>query len=346
MVLWKRIWRFLGLAIAALGLALTLNNCSASPPSNAPSSPAAEASPTSHAGSGHGRTAKLININTAILSELDKLEALLGVPSLSHQIQSSRPYASVDDLVSKNVLKPEQLAKVRDLLTTQDIVLSGRAKDVDYLVKLGLMKGHLLVAQELLDRQLPKKAEPHIGHPIEEIYVDISDQLTERQGPTDLKDLLLRLQDLVKSKPNDPELKTTLAKSLAAIDQAISVLPATERQSPGFVLEAIDGLLDTAASEYGAAISNGRFAAEIEYQDSRGFVQYAKDGLLPSIAPALTTKDAALAKDLTAKLDTLYKAWPDPVPPAAPIVTSDALTAQIKAIQKASAPIVQADSQS
>ena len=47
--------------------------------------------------------------------------------------------------------------------------------------KLGLMKGHLLVAQELLNQNQPKQAEPHIGHPVEEIYVDVEDQLNERK---------------------------------------------------------------------------------------------------------------------------------------------------------------------
>lgn len=337
---WKRLGRYLSLGLVGLVLSWGLSNCGNTP---APSESAPSSSPASSstASPGHHHSTKKINLNTAILSELDKLEAVLGVPSLSHQIQSSRPYVSVDDLVNKNVLKPEQLAKVRDLVTTEELILTGRAKDVDYLTKLSLMQGHLLVAAELLDRQLPKQAEPHIGHPIEEIYVDISDQLLERQVP-DFKNTLLRLQDLVKNKPTDPAMKGELTAAMAAIDRAIAALPERDRQSPSFVLETIDGLLDTAAAEYTAAISNGKITAAIEYQDSRGFVAYAKNKLLPAIAPALASQNPALSKQLTQQLDDLYRAWPDPVPPAKPVLTAEALTAKVSAIQAVTTPIIRA----
>jgi hypothetical protein len=48
------------------------------------------------------------------------------------------------------------------MVTVQEVVLTGEAKDVDYMSKLGLMKGHLLVAKELLDQNQPKQAEPHM----------------------------------------------------------------------------------------------------------------------------------------------------------------------------------------
>ena len=73
------------------------------------------------------------------------------------------------------------MTKLKTQLTVQEVVLTGEAKDVDYMTKLGLMKGHLLVAQELLDLNQPKQAEPHIGHPVEEIYVDVEEQLNERK---------------------------------------------------------------------------------------------------------------------------------------------------------------------
>jgi high-affinity iron transporter len=51
-------------------------------------------------------------------------------------------------------------------------------------------------------------------------------------------------------------------------------LPEAQRKSPEFTLKVINGLLDTANSEYGAAVANGKIAAVIEYKDSRGFVNY------------------------------------------------------------------------
>ena len=49
------------------------------------------------------------------------------------------------------------------MVTIEEIVLTGEAKDLDYMVKLGLMKGHMMVARELLDLKKPDQAEPHIG---------------------------------------------------------------------------------------------------------------------------------------------------------------------------------------
>jgi len=165
-------------------------------------SPAAIPAATSGHSGNHGGKGG-ININTAILSELDKLEAKLGVPALSNKIQASRPYGKVEELVSKNVITQAQFDQIKDLVTIEDIVLTGEAKDVDYMTKLGLMKGHLIVAKELLDQGKPDQAEPHIGHPVEEIYADVEDQLNERKIP-EFKTTLIKLQDLVKAGAKDP----------------------------------------------------------------------------------------------------------------------------------------------
>lgn len=334
----RSVLRYLLLAIAAISLIVGLNNCARSTPDGATTSspPAAvtDATTSSTTASGDPK----ININTAILSELDKLEAELGVPALSHQIQASRPYGSVDDLVSKGVLSQDQLNKVKDEVTVEEIVLTGEAKDVDYLTKLGLMKGHMLVAGQLLDLKLPKQAEPHLGHPVEEIYVDLEEQLPERKVP-EFSQTLTTVQDLVKTKGNDPKVPTEYAAAMTAIDKAIEALPASERQSPPFVLKAITEMLETAVAEYTAAISDGKISAAIEYQDSRGFVEYAKDTLLPSIAPKLAQSNPGLEKDLQAKLDNLFKAWPQPVPPSTPVVSADEVANQVKAFEQAAAKV-------
>jgi len=40
------------------------------------------------------------------------------------------------------------------------------------------MKGHLIVAKELMAQGNYKQAEPHIGHPVEELYADVEGELT------------------------------------------------------------------------------------------------------------------------------------------------------------------------
>ncbi|NEQ24568.1 MAG: helix-hairpin-helix domain-containing protein [Microcoleus sp. SIO2G3] len=312
-------------------LIIGLNNCGSTTPTQTASSPTAETTTTATTESSDPK----ININTAILSELDKLEAQLGIPALSHQIQASRPYGSTEDLVAKNVLTQEQYDVIKDQVTIEEIELTGEAKDVDYLTKLALMQGHMLVAGELLQQNLPDQADPHLGHPVEEIYVDVQDQLPERNVP-EFSDVLIRVQNLVKNNPTSPDVQSEYQKAVAAVDQAIAALPEEERSSPAFVLKAINEMLDTAAAEYTASLSGNKITAEIEYQDSRGFVMYAKDTLLPKIEAQLTQTNSTVAQDIKAKMETLAKAWPAAVPPATAVVSADDLSTQVKAIEQAS----------
>ena len=324
------------LAITTNFLVLTACNESKSPvtPAIAPSSSA-----TMHEGMNHSMGAK-ININNAILSELDKLEAKLGVPALSNKIQASRPYGSVEELVSKNVITQPQLAQIQDLVTVEDIVLEGEAKDIDYMIKLALMKGHLLVAKELLAQNKPAQAEPHIGHPVEEIYADVEDQLSDRKV-AEFKTSLISLQNLIKAGAKDrAKVDAEFKTSEQAIDTAIAALPATERQSPSFVLPVINGLLDTANSEYKASILKGKIAAPIEYQDSRGFVIYAEQ-LYQAIAPQLKKQNATANQSIQSNFVILKTAWPSALPPTVPVKTPDQVTELIKAIETTSKPLAE-----
>ncbi|MEJ1932508.1 helix-hairpin-helix domain-containing protein [Nostoc sp. NIES-2111] len=332
--------RYICLAVAACFI-VTLSSCTGGTPTaeNTPSGTANSTAQTTetvnHAG--HGSKAK-ININTAILSELDKFEAKLGVPALSNKIQASRPYGSPEDLVTKKVITQEQFDQIKEQVTVQEVVLTGEAKDVDYMTKLGLMKGHLLVAQELLEQNQPKQAEPHIGHPVEEIYVDVEDQLNERKVK-EFKTTLVSLQDLVKSKPKDAKVKTDFTASVQSVDGAIATLPEAQRTKPGFVLQVINGLLDAANSEYGAAIADGKIAAAIEYQDSRGFVVYANElyqGISSQVAQANPEADKAIKNDIA----ELTKAWPAAIPPATPARTPEEVTKLVKSIEASSQKVI------
>jgi Helix-hairpin-helix motif len=322
-----------GIAIAAVVIVIGLKACSTpTPPTTAAPAATEVAAPSGK---------PQININSAILSELDKLEGQLGIPALSNKIQASRPYGNANELVTKKVMTPAQFDQIKDQVTTAEIALTGEAKDVDYLHKLALMKGHMLVAGELLALNQPALAEPHLGHPVEEIYIDLADQLSERQVP-EFKNELTKVQDLVRFKPGSSQIKADYNQAMAAIDKAIAALPATQRQAPPFMLKVINSVLDTAGSEYRAAIANGKVKEAIEYQDSRGFVSYAQDTLYRSIAAKLTSQNAAVQQKLTATLSALRKAWPTPIPPASPVLTVEQVVAKVKLIEQTAAPLTQA----
>lgn len=328
------ILRFLSLTFAAAMLSV-LFSCNQTPSVTTPN-----VSPSNVSSSVVVASKNRININNAILSELDKLEAKLGIPALSNQIQAQRPYGSPEELVSKKVINQAQYEQIKDMVTIEDIVLTGVAKDVDYMTKLGLMKGHLLVAKELLDLQKPAQAEPHIGHPVEEIYVDVEDQLNERNVP-EFKTSLISLQDLVKAK--SAKIDTNFTEAVKSVDNAIAFLPEAMRSSPEFVLQVINGLLDTANSEYTAAIANGKISAAIEYQDSRGFVIYAEE-LYKGISSQVSAANADTDKLIASNMSELSKNWPSVIPPATPVNPPAVITQLIKTIEKESQKVLDSNS--
>ena len=326
----KNILRFLGI-MAISGMLAFLISCNQNQSNTAslPNSAGTQSSSPVMAGS-----KPQININTALLSELDKLEAKLASPALSNKIQASRPYANVQELVTKKIITQAQFDQVKELVTIETIALTGKAKDVDYMVKLGLMKGHLLVAKELLDLQKLDQAEPHIGHPVEEIYADVEDQLKER-GVAEFKTSLVKLQDLVKVGKIVPQIATEFTTSMEAIDKAIAKLPAADLQDPKFILPVINGLLDTANSEYGAAIAEGKIKEIVEYQDSRGFVVYSST-LYEQISPTMAKSYAKNHQAIAPALAKLKPTWPAAIAPAKAVTSPEEVTKMIKAIEEAS----------
>jgi Helix-hairpin-helix motif len=337
-----KVKNYLTVAIVACVASVVISACNnttkTTETSPNPTTPVATAPAPEMAGMKHGG-GKKININSAILSELDKLEAKLGVPALSNKIQAERPYKTPEDLVAKKVIDQKQFDQIKDLVTIEDVVLTGVEKDADYMVKLGLMKGHLFVAKELLDLKKPKDAEPHIGHPVEEIYTDVADQLTERKVK-EFKTTLISLEDLVKAGAKDNNKVTTNFKeSMVSIDGAIAALPDAQRKSPAFVLQVINGLLDTANSEYGAAITDGKIKAAIEYQDSRGFIVYT-NMLYQGIAAAMAKDHPAAHKTITENLKQLTTAWPAAIPPATPVKTPAEVGKLVTAIEQTTQKII------
>ena len=182
---------------------------------------------------------------------------------------------------------------------------------------LGLMKGHMIAAEELIAVGNYEQAEPHISHPVEELYGDIEPVLAER-GVEDFKPTLNQLQDLAKTAPESPEMQAAFDESLSSIDEAIAVIPEEQRNSPEFVLDVMVEILKNAATEYEAAIANNQFVEAVEYQDSRGFVLYA-DNLYQTIAEQKSSEDPEAHQTVTQSLAELKTAWPSIEPPAAPV---------------------------
>ena len=79
-------------------------------PAEKSSEPAAPAAPAAPSGQ--------IDINSASIAELDKLELPGTKPSLSERIQGGRPYKTLDDLVAKKVISADEFKLIKGLIIT------------------------------------------------------------------------------------------------------------------------------------------------------------------------------------------------------------------------------------
>ena len=99
-------------ATALLVSLALLSGCNKQPSSSNPttntSATSNETKPTS--------TVSKIDINSASIAELDKLELPGTKPSLSERIQGKRPYKSAEDLVAKKAISAAELKLIEGLI--------------------------------------------------------------------------------------------------------------------------------------------------------------------------------------------------------------------------------------
>ena len=62
-----------------------------------------------------------ININTASEQELIQLADKLGVSDLPEKIKAKRPYNDINELVSKEVISPQQLDYIQNDILVKDV---------------------------------------------------------------------------------------------------------------------------------------------------------------------------------------------------------------------------------
>jgi hypothetical protein len=177
---------------------------------------------------------------------------------------------------------------------------------------IGLIRGHLLVGNELVEAGRWAEALPHFLHPEEEIYPGMRENLkTFNVGP--FQTALKALSQTVKAKNKEAysRARTALEERLAAAEASVR---GKETNVPYFTLETVMEILQTASSEYEEALKGTRIANVIEYQDARGFV-FEADRLIAAQADGLAAKNADAVKAIRASLSDLKSAFPAAMPP-------------------------------
>src|SRR3954447_14670170 len=193
-----------------------------------------------------------------------------------------------------------------------------------------LIRGHLLVGDELVREKRWAEALPHLLHPSEEIYGKIRNDLKTYEVAPFLS-ALKALAQTVKAK-NEAAYRTAFTAMEERLAPADKGVRGKEPNWPSFAVDTVLEVLRTATNEYEEAIEKGRIAKPVEYQDSRGFVWEAEK-LLASVADELARKDADAVKAAQSGFAELKKAWPTPVPPKTPAKELSQVLADISKIE-------------
>lgn len=148
--------------------------------------------------------------------------------------------------------------------------------DFDYLERLGLLEGHLLVGRRLLEANQSRLAVPHFGHPIRELYTWLEPRIARRGVPQferelDAMEAFAEAGGTGTGGTFGPAW-TSLQPKLTAAKNAV---PASRRDSPRFMLEHVAMMVYDVSSDYGESIERGRIVNIVEYHDSMGFLMYS-----------------------------------------------------------------------
>ena len=213
-----------------------------------------------------------------------------------------------------------------------------RPPEIAFAVRIALLRGHLLVGDELVEQGQWNAALPHFLHPSEEIYGDIERQLADYRVPP-FDAALAALTAAVKARKGGSEYETALTAVNRALSDADAGMKAKQGDWPGFTVKAAVETLRAAAGEYQAAIVDGRIAKPVEYQDARGFILQA-ERMIESVAADLQTRDAASLGRMRAALAALKQAVPSPMPPRLPLRAHGAVLSDVSRFELAAGPLM------
>jgi len=150
--------------------------------------------------------------------------------------------------------------------------------DTDFLFRLGMLEGHLIVGHELLQAHQPALALPHFGHPVRELYDDMTDYLAEKKFPPFDKQLAV-LEAAVASAPDSADTEAKYQAEIVTLHKARDLAPPELRASVPEMIQICSDVMDAASGEYGNSLERGRISVIVEYHDSRGYLEYVAQQL-------------------------------------------------------------------
>ncbi|MEE3170495.1 MAG: hypothetical protein VX324_10285 [Pseudomonadota bacterium] len=184
------------------------------------------------------------------------------------------------------------------------------------MAMLHMMQGHLMAARELIKAGNVAEGRPHLTHPWAEVY-PMADAGLESRGQNTLGKHLKALAENAGKVEKWGDTSKTFQAAWVDIEKAIK---SVDGQSAASVSRVVLSLTKQAVLEYDEALEDGRFVAEHEYQDGRGFVLTAQD-YLKNNQGMLKKQNKEAWRDAEKALSELQKAWPTALPPKQPAMS-------------------------
>jgi len=200
-----------------------------------------------------------------------------------------------------------------------------------------LMRGHLLVGQQLIDMDLWDEALPHFLHPSEELY-GLMERYIKLHNMQPFGRELQALAQTVKAKRKGAY-EQALKPVQQRIEAALEVAKRFMRPERTFAIQSAIEVLRTAQTEYEGAMENGVFTKPVEYQDSRGFVWRAERVIEETAKGGPRPLDAASLAKVRDAIARLKAAWPAPLPPEKPLLDGGQMSALISEIELYTSPM-------
>lgn len=269
-----------------------------------------------------------VGIGVATLAGATSLTRDVGAQDARHNAHGMSPPAQKDGAVN---IKPGEGGEA--------YLTDGGPKDtrIRFYRDIELMRGHLLVGQQLIDMHLWDEALPHFLHPTEELY-GLMEKYIKLHGMQPFVRELQALAQTVKAKRKGAY-EQALQPVNQRMDAALKVAKRFMRPERTFAVQSAVEVLRTAQAEYEGAMENGAFTKPVEYQDSRGFVWRAERVIEDAAKTGPQPLDAASLAKVRAVFARLKAAWPAPLPPAKPLLDGSQVSALISEIELYTSPL-------
>jgi hypothetical protein len=170
-------------------------------------------------------------------------------------------------------LTPPHPGPAATLAQQADAQSDQNADDTDFLFRLGMMEGHLIIGHELLQADQVALAVPHFGHPVRELYDDVGPYLDQHHFPA-FDRQLIALEAAVTAAPKSKDTAAQYQAMIATLHKARELAPANLRASVPEMIQICSDTIDAASGEFGESLQQGEVSALVEYHDSRGFLEY------------------------------------------------------------------------